>query len=116
MQFRRIFLCRRQIFDLDAAHRSDYDRILFNGCTSSLKDLACGRDLMTENLYRMSREDSELWLLRKLGAFRSFVSSRTLLILDQEDVSEKGGEVFRMHPVIRDVVVHMKSRDLKGQL
>lgn len=31
-------------------------------------------------------------------------------------VSDKGGEVFRMHPVIRDVVVHMKSRDLRGQL
>ncbi len=70
------------------AHRRDYDTIIFANYTSNLRDLFSGEDIAIENLRRADGEDGELWFRRKLEAFRSLATERTLLIIDNFDTDE----------------------------
>ncbi len=70
------------------AHRGEYDRIIFSNYTSNLIDLFSGDDITIENLSRADGEEGTMWFRRKLEAFRTLATSRTLLIIDNFDTDE----------------------------
>lgn len=70
-----------------------YDTVLFAGYLSSIRDLIISDDIVIENLQRNTSfgEDSESpdeFFRRKFQIFRSLVTPRTLLIVDNFDVEE----------------------------
>ncbi len=66
------------------AFRDQYDTIVFAGYRTSLQDLVCS--LPVENLNQADGESQALWYHRKLDAFHTLATPRTLLIIDNFDV------------------------------
>lgn len=75
------------------AYRDRYDTIIFASYTTNLLELVNSEEIPIENLRRSGAagadaEAPEDFFKRKLQAFRSLASERTLLIIDNFDVDE----------------------------
>ena len=67
-------------------YRDRYDTILFASYTSDLAEVVCA--LPIENLRRAEDEEQEAWFRRKLQAFHTLATERTLLIIDNFDTDD----------------------------
>ncbi len=66
--------------------RDRYDTIVFTSYVSGLRDLVS--DLPVENLARAENVSQEQWYRRKLEAFHTLATERTLLVVDNFDTDE----------------------------
>lgn len=69
-------------------HRDQYDTIIFASYVTDLIDMVCGDELPIANLHRADEETQESWFRRKLNAFHTLASPKTLLIIDNYDTDE----------------------------
>ncbi len=71
-----------------AAHKNEYDKVIFASYNGSLMDLVCSDALPIKNLHRAEKEGNESFFRRKLDVFQALANEKTLLIIDNFDTDE----------------------------